>query len=243
MTNPLARPLRHARPAPSGPAGVALLMAGLLSFGAPGSAQTVYRIVGPDGRVTFSDKPPAQGEGRPQSLGRSPTPSAGPPLPFELRQTVARFPVVLHTGNNCAPCNAGRSMLNGRGIPFTEKTVTTAEDSQALERLSGETVLPLLLIGSQQIKGFSSNEWTQYLNAAGYPTTSRLPAGFQQAQPSPLVEVSKAAAAASSAASGAAAGDAANSPPTSPAASPAAPPVSAPALPVDPKANPAGIQF
>lgn len=243
MKTPPAQPTQHEPAAPAGVIRGVLLLVGLLSLVPIATAQTVYRIVGPDGRVTFSDKPPAQGEGRPQNLGRTPTPTAGPPLPFELRQTVARFPVVLHTGNNCAPCNAGRSLLNGRGIPFTERTVTTPEDSQALERLSGETALPLLQIGSQQVKGFSVTEWTQYLNAAGYPATNRLPAGFQQAPPSPLVEVSKAATAASSAASAAAAADAATSPANSLATSPTAPPVSAPALLFDPKANPAGIQF
>jgi hypothetical protein len=199
-------------------------------------AQTVYRIVGADGRVTFSDKPPAQGEGKPQNLGRTPLPSTGPALPFELRQTVARFPVVLHSGNNCTPCTAGRALLGARGIPFTEKTVTTAEDSQALERLSGETVLPLLLIGSQQIKGFSATEWTQYLNAAGYPATSRLPAGFQQAAPLPLAEIPKTA----NSVNPVAANPAADS--VSPPALPPLP-ASAPALPADIRANPAGIQF
>ena len=44
---PTARPMR---------AWVALVLAGLLA--APVMAQGVYRIVGPDGRVTFSDQPP-----------------------------------------------------------------------------------------------------------------------------------------------------------------------------------------
>lgn len=199
-------------------------------------AQNVYRIVGADGRVTFSDKPPAQGEGKRQTLGRTPSPSAGPTLPFELRQIVARYPVVLHSGNNCAPCTAGRAFLSARGIPFTEKTVTTAEDSQALERLSGEAVLPLLLIGNQQIKGFSATEWTQYLNAAGYPATSRLPAGFQPAAPLPMAEVPKNVTPATPVAANPGADNA--SPPPPPQL-----PASSPALPANIRANPAGIQF
>lgn len=82
-------------------------------------------------------------------------------------------------------------MLRSRGIPFTEKTVTTVEDSEALKRISGETSLPFLTIGGQQIRGYSDSEWTQFLNAAGYPKSSALPASYRNPAPSPLVVVQK----------------------------------------------------
>lgn len=155
-------------------------------------AQTVYRVVGPDGKVTFSDKPPANASnvtatgagGRAVGVG-------GPPLPFELRQVVSRYPVTLYTASNCAPCGAGRALLSSRGVPFTEKTVTTAEDSEALVRISGESSLPFLTIGAQQIKGYSDAEWTQFLNAAGYPNNSVLPASFRNPPATPLVALQK----------------------------------------------------
>ena len=150
-------------------------------------AQQVYRIVGPGGKVTFSDKPPQVGS----NAKISDTTSSGTPnasgLPFELKQAVQKYPVTLYTGEDCGPCNAARSLLRNRGIPFSEKTVTTAQDSQALQRLSGETSLPLLTIGSQQLKGFSDAEWTQFLNAAGYPATSVLPASYRAPTSTPLV--------------------------------------------------------
>lgn len=199
-----------------------LLMAGHVQ------AQAVYRVVGPDGRVTFSDKPPAASdkstataaEGKPIGTG------GGPALPFELRQVASKYPVTLYTSSTCAPCGSGRALLSSRGIPFTEKTVTTAEDAEALRRLSGESSLPFLTIGGQQIKGYSDSEWTQFLNAAGYPKTSTLPASYRNPAAMPLVAVQKAA--------------------------PAAKPEEAPANrapaepsrpPVDSKSNPAGITF
>lgn len=155
-------------------------------------AQTVYRVVGPDGKVTFSDKPPvnaanvtATGQGG-RAIGVS-----GPPLPFQLRQVVSRYPVTLYTASGCAPCDTGRTLLASRGVPFTEKTVTTAEDSEALVRISGESSLPFLTIGGQQIKGYSDAEWVQFLNAAGYPNTSVLPANFRNPAASPLVALQK----------------------------------------------------
>ena len=155
-------------------------------------AQTVYRVVGPDGKVTFSDKPPAStanvtatgSGGRAVGVG-------GPPLPFELRQVVGRFPVTLYTASNCAPCGLGRTLLTSRGVPFTEKTVTTAEDSEALIRISGESSLPFMTVGAQQIKGYSDAEWTQFLNAAGYPSSSIVPASYRNPSATPLVAVQK----------------------------------------------------
>ncbi|MBG6074415.1 glutaredoxin family protein [Polaromonas sp. CG_9.11] len=154
-------------------------------------AQQVYRIVGPDGKLTFSDRPPPAAAphasiSEANAYGGTSTPArAG--LPFELRQVALKYPVVLYTGDNCLPCGAGRSLLTTRGVPFSEKTVTTVADTEALQRLSGEASLPFLTIGSQQLKGFSDAEWTQFLNAAGYPKSSVLLSGYQLPAPVPLV--------------------------------------------------------
>ncbi len=171
---------------------VAILAAGLLlAMGACAvHAQTVYRIVGPDGRVTFSDTPPMAGAGTAQA-GSAGTSLGGTGLPYELQQVASRYPVTLYTGNNCDPCGAGRAFLSARGIPFEERTVTTPEDGEALQRLSGSASLPSLTIGSQQLKGFSDAEWGSFLDAAGYPKTSQLPPGFRPAAATPLVSVQR----------------------------------------------------
>jgi glutaredoxin len=171
-------------------AGVVGLLA-LASLGATdASAQQIYRIVGPDGKVTFSDQPPLDPGVRAAGAKTVALPGAGgtnnAALPFELRQAASRYPVTLYTSPDCGPCGAGRAMLSGRGIPFTEKTVTTREDIDALKRL-GATTLPFLTIGGQQITGFAQPEWVQFLDAAGYPSTSQLPPGYVQRPASPLV--------------------------------------------------------
>lgn len=197
----------------------------------PATAQGVNRVVGPDGRVTFTDQPLPSG----RPAGTSATPGAasagGVQLPFELRQIASRYPVVLYTGKDCAPCNSGRNLLNARGIPYSEKTVQTPEDAEALRRIAGEAALPVLTIGGQRLRGFSDPEWTQYLNAAGYPAQSALPPGYRRPAPAPLVTVVPVpgTAAPTQAEPGAA-------PPAAPAA-PAEIPVQPPAT------NPAGIRF
>ena len=132
-------------------------------------AQPVYRNVDKNGKVTFSDQPPsANAPAAPARAGNS-VASAGGGLPYELRQVVQRYPVTLYANEDCGPCAAGRSLLVTRGVPFDERTVKSNEDVAALQRLSGQNSLPLLSIGAQQLKGFSDAEWSQYLDAAGYP--------------------------------------------------------------------------
>lgn len=153
----------------------------------------VYRIVGPDGRVTFSDRPPAEAKVKAQPVSLSTGgPDAGAPLPAELRAAAGRYPVTLYTGADCGPCISARSLLSTRGIPFTERTVSTNDDIEALQRLSGATRLPFATIGSQHVRGFSEPEWTGYLDAAGYPKTSQLPPSYRQPAPRPLVAVQEA---------------------------------------------------
>ncbi len=162
----------------------------LAALGLPVHAQQIFRSVGPDGRITFSDKPPVSGS-EPTATANA---ASGPQLPFELRQAVTRYPVTIYTGNGCAPCANGRALLTNRGVPFTERIVSSPEDIEALQRLSGETGLPLLTVGTQQLKGFAESEWVQFLNAAGYPRTSQLPPSYRNPQPTPLVARAEAAA-------------------------------------------------
>lgn len=191
-------------------------------------AETIYRIVGADGKVTFSDKPPvseSQGKIAGTGVGANGAASSSGSLPFELRQVAAKYPVTLYTSSQCPPCDSGRSLLTGRGVPFTERTVTTPEDNESLQRLSGDTSLPFLTIGGQRIRGLSESEWTQYLDAAGYPKNSLLPASYKNAAPTPLVTLQKPPAANTESK---AAARAAETPAPAPGPTPA---------------NPAGIQF
>lgn len=171
------------------------LTLGLL-LAASASAQ-VYRSVGPDGRVSFSDTPPAAAQ-PPAPRAEAPAASgSNAALPYALRQTAQRYPVTLYTSSDCEPCTSGRKLLRDRGIPFTEKTVGSSADLAALQQLTGTDSLPVLGIGQQRLKGFSAAEWTQYLNAAGYPAQSQLPARWQAPAPTALApQAAKPAAAA-----------------------------------------------
>jgi glutaredoxin len=161
-----------------------------LALSAPGAAWAQYKVVTPDGRVTYTDRPPVDAAAKVTPLGKATTlPVAGPanPLPTELQRLAERFPVVLFTAENCAACESGRQALRQRGIPYTERLIVSNDDVAALERTTGGRTVPTLTVGGQALRGFAASDWTSYLDAAGYPRESRLPRGWAPPAPTPLV--------------------------------------------------------
>ena len=165
-----------------------LLATCIALLGSAAQAQ-VYRSVGPDGKVVFSDRPnsatsPALSKGGTESSDASSSGSTA--LPYELRQAASRYPVTLYSSKDCQPCDDARSYLRGRGIPFSERLVETASDFEAFKKLSSQEMLPFATVGQQYLKGFASDRWAQYLNAAGYPAQSQLPKSYQAPAARPL---------------------------------------------------------
>lgn len=147
-------------------------------------AQQVYKSVDKQGRVTYSEVPPAPSTGD-KLVGDSA--SSNPSLPYALQQVVSRYPVTLYTNADCAPCINARIMLTQRGVPFTERLIASNEDIDAYKRLNSDNSLPMVTIAAQQLKGYEETEWTKYLDAAGYPKASVLPRNYRNPEPAPLV--------------------------------------------------------
>ena len=156
-------------------------------------SHALFKVVAPDGTVTYTDRPPPASVGRAAPQGKD-APAAETAaaalasLPLELRQTATRFPVTLYSSTDCSPCDNGRRLLQTRGVPFVERRVLTGEDAEALDRLTGGRSVPTLTIGGQPLRGYSDSDWHTYLDAAGYPRESQLPRGYQQPAATPLVE-------------------------------------------------------
>jgi glutaredoxin len=162
----------------------------LAVFALPSHA--LFKVVAPDGTVTYTDRPPPASAGRPAPLGKdgpaNDASAALANLPLELRQTIARFPVTLYTSTDCSPCESGRRLLQSRGVPFTERRVLNGDDAEVLDRLTGGRSVPTLTIGTQALRGYADSDWHSYLDAAGYPRESQLPRSYQAPPATPLVE-------------------------------------------------------
>lgn len=176
-------------------AGLAVLLAAATCVAAP------YKMVGPDGRITYTDRPPPGANAKPLGAasaaaeagaassadGLAANGVALSELPYDLRQVVQKFPVLLLAGENCVPCDLGRAALRQRGIPFGERSVKTRADVEALKRQESGSDLPVLRVGGQRLRGFSATEWNETLDLAGYPKTSVLSSRYRAPTPSPLV--------------------------------------------------------
>jgi hypothetical protein len=164
----------------------ALLLLGL-TVAAPAAAQ--FKWVGPDGEVTYSDRPPPAGTNAvtlsvQSASGRRD--DAG--LPAALREPASRHPVVLYTTAECAPCQMARTHLAKRGVPYSERTVSTAADAEAFRRAGfQEVTMPGLGVGRERTTGYEASAWDRLLDAAGYPKSSMLPASYRQLPPAALV--------------------------------------------------------
>lgn len=173
-------------------AAAAALVAGLL---AALPAHALYKVVAPDGKVTYTDRLPDTSGGKVTPLNAAGNAAAdSQALPPELQKVVARYPVTLFVAANCTPCDNARALLRQRGVPHSEKVVQSGDDADALQKLTGTRDVPTLMIGTQAVPGLDTQAWNGYLNAAGYPPQSMLPQGYQFAAPTPLQPPREAAA-------------------------------------------------
>jgi hypothetical protein len=141
-------------------------------------AQNTYRWVDDKGKVHFGDRPPVTAAGkvveeRRQARGAG----SGEQVSSEARQAAEKFPVMLYVSADCGePCKQGSAHLKKLGIPFTEKMVSSAEETDALAKAAGGApVVPLLQVGSKVRKGFAAVSWDDLLDISGYPTNAGTP--------------------------------------------------------------------
>jgi glutaredoxin len=168
----------------------------LLLGGAAFGALAQYKIVGPDGSVTYTDKPPTPADIR---IGGATTGAGGSGLPYEVRQASSRYPVTLYAANNCAACDQARTWLRGRAVPFNEYSVNTDGDITQLRQKFSDTSVPVITIGTQTIHGYQASDLQGYIDAAGYPKGARL-TGYTWPAATPLAPTRASAATPQSAA-------------------------------------------
>lgn len=170
-----------------------LVLVALGTLAAPSAAQ--YKWRSPEGTIVYSDVPPPAGARLMNERSSEPaspaapaaSSAANPELPYELKAASGKFPVVLYTAPDCAPCSAARQHLSARGVPFSEKTISSTADFEAFKaRGFSDNSFPALTVGREKTVGFESGAYDRLLNAAGYPRSSRLPTNYKQAAAEPM---------------------------------------------------------
>lgn len=165
--------------------GIKVLLTGLALVATSATAQ--YKWIDADGRIGYGDMiPPGNVKvlKGPKGFNKQPAAKVASrdnlDLPIQLRKITERFPVTLYTTTACAPCDMARQHLKRRGVPYSEKTISTGQDLQAFsERGFGpDTNLPLLVVGADKQIGYHALRWDGLLSSSGYPKQSRLPSNY-----------------------------------------------------------------
>jgi glutaredoxin len=134
------------------------------------SADTVYKAVGPDGEITYTDKPPAD-RTRANTLEFRNLPSS--PLPPEVlrfreqleksaqgRINAARSPragdVALFTASWCGHCRRAKAHLASAQISYVEYDIENVDGMRAFIGAGGSGAVPLLVAGDKRVQGYSA---------------------------------------------------------------------------------------
>ena len=133
-------------------------------------AGTVYKSVGPDGKITYSDQPPSGGKVE-KTLNLTNLPAT--PLPesviryrneleksmksrlSDTHKTPDTSQTALFTAQWCGYCKQAKSYLSEKKISYTEYDIDTPEGMKAMVEAGGRGGVPVLLWHGQKINGFS----------------------------------------------------------------------------------------
>lgn len=156
----------------------------LLFIALTGQAQ-LYRWVDEKGRVQYTGTPPPAGTKNVQIKKLNPALPGSAAQPYVLQMALKNSPVQLYSSPDCGPaCDDARKLLNQRGIPFSEISISDQARLDELKTISGGTTVPVLLVGQSLQKGFLAESYNAALDGAGYPSTGLL-RPRDQAAPTP----------------------------------------------------------
>ncbi len=155
------------------------------------AAQQVYVWIDEQGNKEYRDTPPPPGAKNVERRDLDVSTIQTSELPYSVQQAVNNFPVTLWVMDCGAVCTDARNHLLRRGVPYTEKN--PQGDREAFEKLTGGVEVPVLYIGTRQLKGYLASEWDAALDLAGYPRTP-LPGYKPPERPAPVASPAAASA-------------------------------------------------
>jgi glutaredoxin len=135
-------------------------------------AQTMYKSVTPDGRVMYSDQPPAAAKVVRTFVPDTAPSSALPASALDQASTSREAQpavapgagVVLFSASWCGYCAKAKEYLAAKGIAYRDYDVDTPGGRNAYVQAGGRRGIPLLVSGGRRIEGFSTAAYDRFFS-------------------------------------------------------------------------------
>ena len=167
---------------------IAIAVLGLMSLSLV-SAQTLYKTVGPDGKVSYTDRPPSEGKVEKTLQVEDLPNTAIPPKTLaelaqmerlaKLQKSVASAAApkvvapyqgaVLYAASWCGYCRLARAYMNQKGIAYKEVDIDQPDGKMAFVQAGGSGGIPLLVAGGQKLRGFKTEAYDAFFAARRGP--------------------------------------------------------------------------
>ena len=137
----------------------------------PASAQQIHRWVDAEGRVQYSDKPPPGVASKPVAArinSYSGTPVVSGTASAAAKTGQPRPEIKMYATDWCTYCRKAQAFFAQQGIRYAHIDIEKSEAGKAEYQRHGGRGVPLILVGTQRMNGFSEEGLAQMLKAAGY---------------------------------------------------------------------------
>ncbi len=140
-------------------------------------AETLYKVVGADGKITYTDQPPADRKST-TALRFADAPST--PLPASVLKYQAALQksmqsrlaeakkidvggsATLFSATWCGYCTQAKAYMRAKGIGYREVDIDTPDGGRAYFEAGGERGVPLLMADGRRIQGFSAGAYDNF---------------------------------------------------------------------------------
>lgn len=143
-------------------------------------AETLYKAVGPDGRITYTDRAPADSKST-SALRFADAPSTPLPDPVlkyqaalqknmqnrlaEAKKIDSISMPALYIATWCGYCTKAKAYLRARGIRCREIDIDKPDGGRAYFDAGGQRGVPLLMADGKRQSGFSEGSYDYFFSA------------------------------------------------------------------------------
>lgn len=132
----------------------------LLALSPWGHAQTLYKSVDANGKVVYSDRPPASGNATTFDQTKLPVSivpgmPVAPPGKAVVKKAIPKGDVMLYMAQWCGYCKAAKAYLAHKQIAYREFDIDTPDGKAAFAQIGGRGV-PVLHASGKQVVGYTA---------------------------------------------------------------------------------------